>query len=101
MQCTYRCKAQACSCNHCTRSRGKTSITFSECVSVALGTQREISMRHVFICGLTGTTIFFLHYLINGKIFEIRKLLYSTETFLILRKKNSATFRHECANVFV
>jgi len=44
-------------------------------VSVDLGTQREMSMRHVFICGLTGSTVFFfLHYLIKGKIFEINLL---------------------------
>ena len=43
--------------NHC--CRGKTaSITYSECVSVALGTQQVTRMRLVIvICGLSGSTI--------------------------------------------
>jgi len=32
------------------------SITHSECVSVALGTLREMRMRHIISCGLSGST---------------------------------------------
>ena len=49
-------------------------ITYSECVSVASIIQRAMGMRHIVICGLSGFTVFFLHYLINGTIFE-KKLL--------------------------
>jgi len=35
------------------------TIAYSECVFVALGIQRARSMRHIFICGLSGSTIFF------------------------------------------
>jgi hypothetical protein len=35
------------------------SITYSECVSVALGTQQAMRLRHIGICGLSGYTTFF------------------------------------------
>ena len=44
------------SCNHCC-SRQAISATYSEYVFVALGTQREMRMRHIVICGLSGPTI--------------------------------------------
>ena len=56
-QCTCKRNTQARSCNHFSR-RKATSIIYSKCVSVDLGTQREMSMRHVFIRGLTGSIIF-------------------------------------------
>jgi len=53
--------------NRC--SSGKAiDITYSKSVFVALGTQREIRLRHIVICGLPGSTIFF-HTIINGTIF--------------------------------
>jgi len=53
-------------------------------------------MRHIVICGLFSSIIFFPHYLINGTIFEKRKEIiehkmcasfsvqFLSETFLIL-----------------
>jgi len=35
------------------------SITYSECVSLALGIQNAIGMRHIITCGLPVCTIFF------------------------------------------
>jgi len=38
---------------------GKIVGTYSRCVLLALGIQPEMRRRHIFICGLTGSTIFF------------------------------------------
>ena len=48
------------------------SITYSEGVSVALDTQHAKHMRHIVVCGLSGSTIFF-HVISNETIFEKKK----------------------------
>jgi len=59
--------------NHCCRGKA-ISIAYSKCVSVVLGIQHAMRMRHIDICGLPRSTIFFPHYLINGTFFG-KKLL--------------------------
>jgi hypothetical protein len=63
----------------------KSSITYCECVFVALGILNAMRMRHIDVCGLPGSTIFFPHYLKKGKIFrkkvaehKMRVLIFST-----------------------
>ena len=46
------------SCNHCCQVKVR-SITYSECVSVALVNQHAMRMRSIVICGLHRCTVFF------------------------------------------
>jgi len=50
------------------------SIRYFECVFVALGMQHAMRMRHIVICGLSGSKTFFSHYLINWTIFGGKKI---------------------------
>ena len=65
---------EALSCNHCAGGRA-ISNTYSECVFVALGIQHATRLRHIVIRGLPGSYNIFPRFLINGKIFEKKKLL--------------------------
>jgi hypothetical protein len=46
-QCTYKRNIEARSCNHCCSRKAK-SITYYECVSVALGIQHAMCMRNLW-----------------------------------------------------
>jgi hypothetical protein len=86
---------EARSSNHCCSGKG-ISITYCECVIVALGFQHAVRVRRIAICALPRSTVLLPHYLINGTIFG-KKLLNTkcvfwfglqlwSETFLILRR---------------
>ena len=47
----------------------------SESVFVALRIQFEMRILHIVISGLSGSTTFFPHYLINGTIFREKKMI--------------------------
>jgi len=54
----YKRKIEACSHNYCCRGKA-ISVTYSDCVSVALVIQLAKHMCHIVICGLSGCTTFF------------------------------------------
>jgi len=63
-QCTYKRNTEARTCNHCCSGKTK-SITYYECLFVALDIQHAMSIRnlwHVLLYNI------FPHYLINGTI---------------------------------
>jgi len=91
-------------CNHCCSGK-VTSITQSECVYAAVCIENAMHMRHIVICGLSLSTIFLPHFLINGTISE-EKLLNTKcvfwfflqplyETFLILRRNERDMIKNE------
>jgi hypothetical protein len=76
-------------CNHCNCGKA-ISITYSECVSVALVIQHAKRIRRIVlsvVCVLSGCTLFF-HIIINGTIFGEKKSLNINMCVLIF----SATF---------
>jgi len=95
MQCTNKRIVKARSRNHCCSGKA-ISITYSECVIVALGIQHAKRMLHIIICSLTSSTIPFTHYLIKGMIFG-KKLLNIKCVFLTFWHR-SFTFKfwHTC-----
>ena len=81
------------SCNHCCSGKA-VIITHSECVTVALGLQHAMGMRHIVICGPVLFYNIFPYYLLSGKILEKKIIEHKMcvlifclpETFLILRR---------------
>jgi hypothetical protein len=70
-QCTYKRNNEMRSQNHCCRAKA-ISITYPDCVSVALGIQHAMRMRR--ICHLWPARLYhiFQDYLTNGRILEIK-----------------------------
>jgi len=56
-QCTYKQNTEARSCKHCCIDKA-ISITYFQCVSVALVSQQAMRMRHIVACGLSGSIVF-------------------------------------------
>jgi hypothetical protein len=57
-QCTYNITLRRIRATIVTVKKAVT-ITYSECVYVVLGIQHAMCIRHIAMCGLSGSTIFF------------------------------------------
>jgi hypothetical protein len=84
-------------CNHFYREK---SNTFYEYVFVALGIQHAVRLRHIIICGLSGSTVLF--YIISQKarfskkVFENKMLvLFSLQLFFC----NISSFSEELSEI--
>ena len=88
------CNSEARWCNRCCSVKAIT-VTYSECVFVGLGIQREMRLWYIVICDLPGYTIFFYVFsqkapfsgkkkLVNVKCVFLFSLQHLFETFLIL-----------------
>ena len=103
-QYTYKCNIERCLRNHCCRGKA-ISITYSDCVSVALGIKHAVRMSRIILSSVACLTLpyFFSspkRYDFREKAIEhkIRVLFFST-TFV--RKishstKNRARYYHKC-----
>jgi len=98
------------SCNNCCSTKALLHyihyiiITYCEYGFVALAIQHAMQRRHIVICGLSGSTIFFPHYLINGTILEKKSYWKQNVCFDFLcnfwniyhSKKNWARYNQMC-----
>jgi len=95
--------------NHCCSGKA-ISITYSECVCIALFIQHAFRMRHIVICKPARLYNIFPHYLTNGTVFERKKKLLSIKCMFRFSlqllseshsEKNSARYDQKCLLVFV
>jgi hypothetical protein len=77
--------------NHCRRGKA-ISITYSECVFVALSIQHAKRMRHIVICGLSGSTKFI--HIISLKPWFSEKSIHHKKCVLIFCKTSDWNISH-------
>ena len=76
-QYTYKRNTKALSCNHCC-SGIAVSITYSECVFVALRIQHAPRMRHTILSSVTCLAVKYFSALSQKQLYDIRKKNYLT-----------------------
>jgi len=98
---------EARSCRHWC-SGNAINITYCECLFVALGIQHAMHTHLIFISGLPYSTIFFSHYLINGRIFGKKKVIghkicvwitstiFVRKKFIIIRRSERDMIKNLC-----
>jgi hypothetical protein len=82
--------------NHCCREKA-ISITYSECVFVALVIQHATRIRHIVICRVSGSTIFF-HTISQTAQFSEKKFIENKMCILIFPTtfvRNTSHFTRE------
>jgi len=101
---------KAISCNHCCSGRAM-SVTYSVCVFVASGTQREMRMRHCHLWRVRGLLYFFHIISLRARYSGKKKVMSHTVCVLIFpttfvwnishSKKNWARNNQNCLFAFV
>jgi hypothetical protein len=109
-QCMYKRNIEARSRNHCRRGK-EISVTYSECVSVALVIWHTQRMRHIILSSVACLAVPYFS-ILSHKRHDFRKnviehkicvLIFST-TFvwnISYSKRNSARYYHECTYIFM
>ena len=101
-QCTYKRNNEMHSCNQCCSGKA-ISMTYSECVFVALVIQHAMLMRHIFNCDLLRSTIFFhITYKRNNEMHSCNhccsgkaiSMTYSECVFVALVIQHAMLMRH-------
>ena len=73
------------------------SITYSECVFVALVIQHEVRMSHFILCGLSASTVFF-HIISITVRFSKKKVIEHAICALIFSTNFVSNFPHSKKN---
>jgi hypothetical protein len=64
-----------------------TDMEIVNTVHKSKGIEHTMDMCHIVICDLSGSTIFFTHYLINGTIFRQKKKVIEHITYILIFSK--------------
>jgi hypothetical protein len=99
MQCRYKRNIDPRSYNHSCSGKA-ISITYSECVFVALGIQHSMRLRYVVIYGLCGFTVFF-YILHKQHDFRKKKMEYEVCVLIFCTTLTETfSFQEEFSDIF-
>jgi hypothetical protein len=108
-RCTYKCNIKLRSCNHCCSIKA-ISITYSECVSVALVIQHAMHMSRIIFVSVASVCVPYFSTLSHKRhVFRKAVMEYKMRALVLSKTfvwkfpgcKNSGRYYHKCTLVFV